>query len=468
MLRIVGTLARFAGLVATIGLVVVAASAVQDEGGSPEPGFQPPGPGFQPPGPGGPGGPGGPPPGFGPGMFLGPAILEVADANKDGRLSPEEAAGAAERFVRTADRDKKGGLDLAALRDAINAQLGPPPGADDGGGPPPGFGPGMFLGPRVLELADADKDGKLTPEEASRAADRFVREADREKKGLDEEGLIAAVNRQMGPPPGFGPGGPMGGQERELVKAFDKDGNSRLDRRERRAARESLKKERANNPRGGRGGFGPPPGFGGEEPEAKPGPRVRPTEVATFPGKGLYEPDVLRTVFLTFENDDWESELEDFHNSDVEVPAEMTVDGQTYRGVGVHFRGMSSYGGVRAGHKRSLNVSVDFTDDDQKLYGYKTLNLLNAHEDPSFLHTVLYSRVARTYIPAPKANFVRVVINGESWGVYVNAQQFDKIFVAENYGSSKGARWKVRATPAPTAACDTWATTWRSISAASR
>ena len=124
--------------------------------------------------------------------------------------------------------------------------------------------------------------------------------------------------------------------------------------------------------------------------------------------------------------------------------------------------------GVREGHKRSLNVSLDFVDPDQRLLGYKTLNLLNAHEDPTFLHTVLYLHIARQYIPAPKANFVRVVINGESWGLYVNAQQFDKIFLAENYQSGKGARWKVRGTPAPTAGCDTSARTSRSTSADSR
>jgi spore coat protein CotH len=50
-------------------------------------------------------------------------------------------------------------------------------------------------------------------------------------------------------------------------------------------------------------------------------------------------------------------------------------------------------------------------------------------------------------MPAPKANFVRVVINGESWGVYVNLQQFNKDFIQENYRTSKGARWKVRGSP---------------------
>ena len=40
-----------------------------------------------------------------------------------------------------------------------------------------------------------------------------------------------------------------------------------------------------------------------------------------------------------------------------------------------------------------------------------------------------------------------MVINGESWGLYVNAQQFDKEFLEENYPSTKGARWKVKGSP---------------------
>jgi len=107
----------------------------------------------------------------------------------------------------------------------------------------------------------------------------------------------------------------------------------------------------------------------------------------------------------------------------------------------VHIRGMSS-AGVGEGYKRSLNVSLDFADSKQRLYGYKTLNLLNAHEDPTFLHTVLYSHIARQYTAAPKANFAKVVINGESWGVYANVQQFDKISVKEWFPAAKGDKGK--------------------------
>jgi hypothetical protein len=279
---------------------------------------------------------------------------------------------------------------------------------------------------------------------------------------------------------GRGPGGPGGmmGQERKLVAQFDKNDDGRLNREERQSAREFMKKDRANGgggrgfggpggpgpggggpggggpggpggggPRGGGPGGGGPGGFGrGGEPP-KPGPRLTPGDVTPIADGNLYEPTVLRTLFLEFEDEDWETEMAEFNNTDVEIPATVTVDGKKYPNVGVHFRGMSSFMGVGAGSKRSLNLTFDFVDKKQDLYGYRTLNLLNAHEDPTFLHSVLYLQAARQHIPAPKANFVKVAINGESWGVYVNAQQFNKDFLKDNFDETKGARWKVQGSP---------------------
>src|SRR5688500_6868987 len=94
-----------------------------------------------------------------------------------------------------------------------------------------------------------------------------------------------------------------------------------------------------------------------------------------------------------------------------------------------------------------MDVELDFVHEDQNLLGHRTLNLLNSHRDPTYVRTVLYYHVAGQYIPAPKANFVRVVINGESWGPYVSAQQFNKEFVKEHFGTTKGARWKVPGSP---------------------
>lgn len=237
-----------------------------------------------------------------------------------------------------------------------------------------------------------------------------------------------------GPPPfgpgRFGPGGPDMMQETKLVKQFDQDGDKRLNVEERKAAREFLSKERPNRGSGGpggrRGGFGPR--NENQEP-AQPGQKVSPADVKTFPNAPAYDEQILRTFFLEFEDGDWEKELADFNNTDVEVPANLTVDGKSFKEVGVHFRGASSFLGVPEGRKRSLNLSLDWVHEEQNLGGYRAFNLLNSHEDPTFLRTVLYQHMAREFIPAPKANFVRVVINGEDWGVYVSAQQFNKDFI---------------------------------------
>jgi len=253
----------------------------------------------------------------------------------------------------------------------------------------------------------------------------------------------------------MGPGGPNQ-PERKLVDQFDKDNNGRLDTAERKAAREFLASSPAQGQgpgggrMGGRGGRGFPGGPGGPGATAAgpaaAGPRISPTDVtpSTTP---LYDDKTLRTLFLAFESADWESELLAFSNTDVEVPATLVVDGTTYKDVGTHFRGASSLFGVPAGYKKSLNLAMDFVNTDQALYGYKTLNLNNANGDPSLMRAVIYEHIASQYIPTPSANFARVVINGEYWGVFTNVAQFNKDFLRDHFKTEDGVRWKVPGSP---------------------
>jgi hypothetical protein len=223
--------------------------------------------------------------------------------------------------------------------------------------------------------------------------------------------------------------------ELELVKLFDRDGDKRLDAAERKKAREYL----AANPQ-----LRQSPGRGGGRVAAPgtPGEKLNPAGVKAYPGVPLYDKATLRTLFLEFDEPDWEQQMADFHRTDVDVPARLTVDGKTYPGVGVHFRGNNSFGAVPEGLKRPLTLSLDFVNPDQNLAGYSGLHLLNANQDPTFLRSVLYLEVARDYLPALKANFMRVVIDGESWGIYVNQQPFDKDYLRDAFGPTKGTRWK--------------------------
>ena len=252
--------------------------------------------------------------------------------------------------------------------------------------------------------------------------------------------LMVAVTMQpsSGAQFGFQPRGGFGTEpELKLVKEYDKDGDGRLNRTERALARTATGG-------GDTQGFRP---FRGTSSTGTAGRRLTPADVRPYPTTPLYDIATLRTIFLQFEDAGWERELADFHNTDVEVPAVMTVDGRTYKDVGVQFRGASSFRMVPAGLKRSLNLSIDSVIDGQNLGGYRTLNLLNANNDPTFLRAFLYTQIAQRYIPTPRMNFVRVVINGESWGVYLNAQQFNTDFVRDWFKVTRGGRWKAPGSP---------------------
>jgi len=236
----------------------------------------------------------------------------------------------------------------------------------------------------------------------------------------------------------FGFGGVQ--PDRPVVKQFDKDGNGRLDAAERRAAREYLGTQPAGGfGRGGRGGFAAP---------ADSSPPFDPAKARAVPASvPFYDLGALRTLIFEFENGEWNEELVAFNNTDVEVPATLRVDGKTYPGVGVRTRGASSFMMVPKDRKLSLNVTMDFIHGKQDLYGFKTLNLLNANGDPTFVRGVLYLQAAREYMPAAAANFVRVVLQGEERGIYVNVEQVNKDFLERWYKVEGGSRWKVPGSP---------------------
>ena len=228
-----------------------------------------------------------------------------------------------------------------------------------------------------------------------------------------------------------------------LHEQFDADENGQLDRAERDLAR----KEIASRPARGRRG-GPPGMRGGQDeqtrPEADPKSlRIDRTDLKEVPrltGTGLYDPDVLHTIFLDFAAPDWHDEMVAFHGTDIEVPAIISLDGEQLGEVGVSYRGNTSFD---MSVKKSFGISIDAFDNDLRIDGFRTLNLLNANGDDSVMREVLFSNIASEYMPAPKANFVRVVVNGVYLGIYANVQQINKDFTKEHYGSKKGVRWKV-------------------------
>lgn len=265
--------------------------------------------------------------------------------------------------------------------------------------------------------------------------------------------LVSSAPAQFFGGRGGGFGGGFGDEDVELLDQYDKDHNGYLDKSERQVAFGDLGGDTNQDGFDRRRRMGP--GSSTAVVKQPVNEKLTPAQVKQYGDKPLYDPAVVRTLFLSFEDSNWEAQMVAYKNTDIEMPATAVIDGKTYRNVGVHFRGQTSFMQVSDGYKRSLKIDLNMVEKQQRFLGYQALELLNANSDPGFLRTVLYLQMARDYLPAPKANFMRVVINGESWGIYVNKQPFNGDFVKEATGNS-GARWKIHGTPNSRGGLEYW------------
>lgn len=168
-------------------------------------------------------------------------------------------------------------------------------------------------------------------------------------------------------------------------------------------------------------------------------------QAATVTGDDFYDETVLRTLQLEFSQSDWWSQLEANYTTKENILATLTTDDLVCIDVGVRFRGNTSYQRVNS-EKKPFNIEIDYAHEDQRLMGYKTLNLINCNGDPTFMREVLYSNTCRQQIPSAKANFVILEINGENWGVYANVQQLNGELIEDWFPSNNGTRWRAQGT----------------------
>jgi len=166
------------------------------------------------------------------------------------------------------------------------------------------------------------------------------------------------------------------------------------------------------------------------------------------PVEGFYRLDAIRELRLEFEQPDFWNQLTQNYKSKTDIPATLVWEGKRYPNVGVRFKGQTSYQRVTS-QKKSFNITMDFQDPDQDIEGYETLNLNNSYEDNSFIREVLYEHLTRPFCPSLKANYVRLFLQNEDWGLYPCVQALDGDYVKEWFLSNEGTRWRCERTAPP-------------------
>lgn len=123
-------------------------------------------------------------------------------------------------------------------------------------------------------------------------------------------------------------------------------------------------------------------------------------------------------------------------------PADVTLDGQEVRDVGIRRKGF--LGSVVDGAARpSLKLDLDEYIDDQKLGDTERVTLNNNLQDDSRIRTCLaYSVFADAGHPAPRCNLANVTVNGAHLGTYSHVENPKRDFLRAHFGNDDGSLYE--------------------------
>jgi spore coat protein H len=164
-----------------------------------------------------------------------------------------------------------------------------------------------------------------------------------------------------------------------------------------------------------------------------------------FPDPGpVFRDDVLPRIDISIAEDALE-ELFDPQNaeSDYHHIATFYFDNGEYRdtveNIGFRLRGNTSRNSQKKSFKISFNTYVDGGDWN----GLEKLNINGEHNDPSVMRSKICWDLLRNFgVPAPRSNHVKLYINGDYYGIYINVEHIDEEFAESRFGNKNGNLYK--------------------------
>ena len=161
---------------------------------------------------------------------------------------------------------------------------------------------------------------------------------------------------------------------------------------------------------------------------------------------GFFDEDSIRDIYLEFYDPNYHSYLVNawYYNPDERIPATLTLNGTVYDSVGVRYKGNSTFclPNDNSNPKVPYNIDFNYFIDGQEVLGYKKMKLANAWMDPTFVKDITASNIYRNYLPSGEANLVKLHVQGNYLGLYVNTESINKQFTKKHFDEKSGPLFK--------------------------
>ncbi len=148
----------------------------------------------------------------------------------------------------------------------------------------------------------------------------------------------------------------------------------------------------------------------------------------------LYSPSTIQEIRITFAQPNWRDILDSLrYNGSNTLAGSLEVNKQKFDNANVRYRSARAF--QIGGKRNSLYIQLG---EGQSYQGHTVLELSNALRDPSMIREVLGYEIAGNYMPAPRANYARVYINGNYYGLFVNIESVEGPFLDRYFGDRNG------------------------------
>lgn len=156
----------------------------------------------------------------------------------------------------------------------------------------------------------------------------------------------------------------------------------------------------------------------------------------------LFDNTKVHTVDIVM--DDWDEFIANA-TSEEYYAANVVIDGESYKNVGIRAKGNTSLSTVASlGSERySFKIEFDHYDDTKSYHGLDKLSLNNLIQDSTMMKDYLtYTMMNAFNVNSSLCSYVYITVNGEDWGLYVAVEGVEEAFLERNYGSGYGELYK--------------------------
>lgn len=158
--------------------------------------------------------------------------------------------------------------------------------------------------------------------------------------------------------------------------------------------------------------------------------------------KRLFDNTRVHTIDIVM--DDWDELIQNAVSEEY-YSANVVIDGEVYKNIGIRGKGNTSLSTVASmdSERYSFKMEFDHYDDSITYHGLDKLSLNNLIQDSTMMKDYLtYTMMNEFGAAAPLCSFVYITVNGEDWGLYLAVEGVEDSFLERNYGSGYGELYK--------------------------